>query len=85
MKIKTTIIPNRDLEDILIQAFRYCLPRRTGVSAECVDRLAAYWSIINPEFQKQIQGDIRWQKERGQLDREDIAEWDKILVLEVSA
>jgi hypothetical protein len=34
-------ITEKDLQDLLITSFRYCLGRRTGISKECADRLVA--------------------------------------------
>lgn len=73
-------ITEKDLQDLLITSFRYCLGRRTGISKECADRLVKYWDQIEPPFQSQIRRDIKQAIEHGNAgSKEDVRQWERVL------
>lgn len=77
-------ISKRELEELLITSFRYCLGRTTGIAADCSNRLIEHWNNINPDFQAQIQRDIKRDiKYNLAGDQCDVESWERVLKLEV--
>lgn len=75
-------IPKRDLQMMLLSAFRYSLGRTTYMSSVCVEWLTKWWDILPENYKRQIHNDITRAIElKIAGDDCDIAEWKKLLEL----
>lgn len=80
----TITINMRTFQVLLLESFRYCLGRMTGVVSDCVENLIWYWDVIPPAWQQQIHDDIirAISKDQARMPM-DVEEWNKVLQLEV--
>jgi hypothetical protein len=73
-------VPTRDLQMMLLSAFRYSLGRTTYMSSVCVEWLTKWWGILPEDYKRQIHDDInRAIKLKIAGNECDIIEWKKLL------
>lgn len=80
---KEITLTSRQFNNLLIQAFRYALPRdKTGASESKAEFIIQYWDEIHLVFQDQIKRDVKNAIDTGQInDKQTIETWGKVLEL----
>lgn len=77
-----TTIKQESLSILLVNAFRYCLGRRSYAVSEFVGILTPYWPSLNLNWQRLIQEEIRDAIKKGWAgDPCDVQTWEKVLAL----
>ena len=70
---------------ILIESFRYALPRDlTAASEDCAERIIQYWEFINPAFQDQIKRDVRQYLKYPSKEGSTVELWERVMLLKNS-
>jgi hypothetical protein len=76
----TEQISTRDLQMILLSAFRYSLGRTTYMSNVCVEWLIKWWDILPEDYKRQIHDDINHAIKFNMAGHEcDVEQWKKLL------
>ena len=82
--MSTVTVNKRDLQGMLLSAFRYSLGRTTYITSECDKWLIKHWDDMPEGYKIQINGDIRNAIDRGHAGHDcDVATWKKILTLPI--
>lgn len=73
---------DHETDQIIFQAFRYALGRRTGVVSTTCDYLTRYWDQLEPRTRNQIAEETLTAINRGHAGSDcDVEQWLRVLKL----